>query len=324
MTSIQHISQPVNVELDLCRQRFDSFMTHNNVLLNEVLQRVASRKGKMMRPLLTLLSAKLLGGMGENTILAALTFEFFHTASLIHDDIVDESGVRRGEPSVNQAYNNKVAVLVGDFILANALDTASQVNDPRLVAILSRTAKHLADGELLQLHNIDNKDLSENVYFDIIKGKTAALFAACAEAGAMSVTNNENDIEHLRQFGEIVGICFQIRDDIFDYVSGSEIGKPTGNDLREGKVTLPLLHALNVTNDAQMLHLVHIIKEGRADDETISKLVTFAVNSGGIEYTEQQMKHYAQQAHDLLDTYPDSPVRQALHAYIDYVIMRSH
>lgn len=324
MTSIQHISQPVSEELDLCRQRFDSFMTYNNVLLNEVLQRVASRKGKMMRPLLTLLSAKLLGEIGENTILAALTFEFFHTASLIHDDIVDESGVRRGETSVNEAYNNKVAVLVGDFILANALDTASQVNDPRLVAILSKTAKHLADGELLQLHNIENRELSTSVYFDIIKRKTAALFAACAEAGTMSVTNQSADIERLRQFGEIAGICFQIRDDIFDYVSGSEIGKPTGNDLREGKVTLPLLHALNVTNDAQMLHLVHMVKEGRADNSHIATLVKFAVNHGGIEHAKQTMIHYAELAHQLLNNYPDSPVRQALHDYLDYVISRSH
>ena len=324
MTSIQHISQPVSEEIDLCRQRFDSFMTHNNVLLNEVLQRVASRKGKMMRPLLTLLSAKLFGEIGENTILAALTFEFFHTASLIHDDIVDESGVRRGDASVNEAYDNKVAVLVGDFILANALDTASQVQDPRLVAILSQTAKQLADGELLQLHNIENQELSEKIYFDIIRRKTAALFAACAEAGVMSVNNNATDIERLHQLGEIVGTCFQIRDDIFDYISGDEIGKPTGNDLREGKVTLPLLHALNVTNDAQMLHLVHIVKEGRADHDTILTLVNFAVNSGGIEYAEQQMKRLALQAHDLLNDYPDSPVRQALHNYIDYVITRSH
>ena len=324
MTSIQHISQPVSEEIDLCRQRFDSFMTHNNVLLNEVLQRVASRKGKMMRPLLTLLSAKLFGEIGENTILAALTFEFFHTASLIHDDIVDESGVRRGDASVNEAYDNKAAVLVGDFILANALDTASQVQDPRLVAILSQTAKQLADGELLQLHNIENQELSEKIYFDIIRRKTAALFAACAEAGVMSVNNNATDIERLHQLGEIVGTCFQIRDDIFDYISGDEIGKPTGNDLREGKVTLPLLHALNVTNDAQMLHLVHIVKEGRADHDTILTLVNFAVNSGGIEYAEQQMKRLALQAHDLLNDYPDSPVRQALHNYIDYVITRSH
>ena len=324
MTSIQHISQPVSEEMDLCRQRFDSFMTHNNVLLNEVLQRVASRKGKMMRPLLTLLSAKLFDEIGENTILAALTFEFFHTASLIHDDIVDESGIRRGEASVNEAYNNKVAVLVGDFILANALDTASQVQDPRLVAILSQTAKRLADGELLQLHNIENQELSEKVYFDIIRRKTAALFTACAEAGAMSVTDNTADIERLHQFGEIIGTCFQIRDDIFDYVSGSEIGKPTGNDLHEGKVTLPLLHALNVTNDAQMLHLVHLVKEGKASGDHITTLVNFAVNSGGIEYAEQQMKHLAQQAHELLNDYPDTPVRQALHNYIDYVITRSH
>ena len=324
MTSIQHISQPVSKEMDLCRQRFDSFMTHNNVLLNEVLQRVAARKGKMMRPLLTLLSAKLLGEIGENSILAALTFEFFHTASLIHDDIVDESAVRRGDDSVNKAYDNKVAVLVGDFILANALDAAAQVNDPRLVSILSKTAKMLADGELLQLHNIQNQELKEEVDLHSIKGKTSALFAACAEAGAMSATSHTADIERLRQFGEIVGLCFQIRDDIFDYVAGDEIGKPTGNDLLEGKVTLPLIYALNVTNDAKMLHLVHLAKQGRADHDILQTLVNFAVNSGGIDYAEQQMKRLAQQAHSLLDTFPDSAARQSLHNYVEYVMMRSH
>lgn len=323
MVDIKAISKPVEAEMNECRERFDTFMTHSNVLLNEVLQRVASRKGKMMRPLLTFLSAKLFDEIAENTHLTALTFEFFHTASLIHDDIVDESGLRRGDASVHSAYNNKVAVLVGDYILANALDTASQTHDAYLVHILSETAKHLADGELLQLHNIQNQEMSEEVYFDIIRRKTAALFAACAEAGARSVNAAEKDCDVLRRYGEIVGLCFQIRDDIFDYLSGSEIGKPTGNDMREGKITLPLIHALNVTKDAQMLHLARLVKQGEASERDIQALVHFTVENGGINYAFERMSQLAQQAHDLLSAYPDSPVHRALNDYVLYVVARN-
>lgn len=323
MVDIKAITKPVEAEMNECRERFDTFMTHSNVLLNEVLQRVASRKGKMMRPLLTFLSAKLFDEIAENTHLAALTFEFFHTASLIHDDIVDESGLRRGDASVHSAYNNKVAVLVGDYILANALDTASQTRDAYLVHILSETAKHLADGELLQLHNIQNQEMSEEVYFDIIRRKTAALFAACAEAGARSVNVDEKDCDVLRRYGEIVGLCFQIRDDIFDYLSGSEIGKPTGNDMREGKITLPLIHALNVTKDAQMLHLAQLVKQGEASDRDIQALVHFTVENGGINYAFERMSQLAQQAHDLLAAYPDTPVHRALNDYVLYVVARN-
>jgi octaprenyl-diphosphate synthase len=192
-----------------------------------------------------------------------------------------------------------------------------------LVHILSETAKHLADGELLQLHNIQNQEMSEEVYFDIIRRKTAALFAACAEAGARSVNAAEKDCEVLRRYGEIVGLCFQIRDDIFDYLSGSEIGKPTGNDMGEGKITLPLIYALNVTKDAQMLHLAQLVKQGEASERDIQALVRFTVENGGINYAFERMSQLAQQAHDLLAAYPDSPVHRALNDYVLYVVARN-
>lgn len=322
MNSIQQICTPVSQEMELCRQRFDAFMTHGNPLLNEALTHVASRKGKMMRPLLTFLSAKIFGEICENTMLTALTFEFFHTASLIHDDIVDESELRRGKPSTQSVYGNKVAVLVGDFILANALEAVSLTNNPRLVHLLSQTAKQLAHGELLQLSNIQNSDFTAETYYKIIENKTAALFAACAEAGATTTTNDVEFIRLMHNFGRYVGICFQIRDDIFDYVAGDEIGKPVGNDMREGKLTLPLLHALNVTKDAEMLHLAHKVKQGEASENDISTLVKFTVDNGGIEYAEQAMGQFAKQAMEQLMTFRKTPVTTALGDYVQYVCQR--
>ena len=310
--------------MQLFCERFDSFMTHRNTLLNEVLQQVASRKGKMMRPMLTFLSARLFGPANERTLLSALTFEFFHTASLIHDDIVDESALRRGKPSVHQSFGNKVAVLVGDYILANALDAASQTNDPKLVHTLSDTAKQLADGELLQLQNIQNTALSEQVYYDIIDRKTAALFAACAEAGARSTSDDTAQVDLLRRVGQEIGICFQMRDDIFDYVAGEEIGKPVGNDMAEGKLTLPVIHALNVTNNAEMLHLAQLVKQAEASKDDIHTLVQFTIEKGGIDYAEEQICQHTQHAHALLAAFPDSDILQALHQYIDYVGQRNY
>lgn len=322
MVDIKDITRPVETEMKLCRERFDTFMSHNNELLNAALQHVASRKGKMMRPLLTFLCAKLCGGINDKTQLTALTFEFFHTASLIHDDIVDESCLRRGKASVNSRYDNKVAVLVGDFILANALDTASQTNSSKLVAILSETAKQLADGELLQLSSTRKQDFSEKEYYKVIKGKTAALFRACAEAGAISANENSEHLNLLSEVGENIGICFQMRDDIFDYVAGEEIGKPVGNDMQEGKLTLPVIYALNVTKDAQMLHLAHKVKEGTITEAEIATLVIFTLNAGGIDYANSEMQKRSDTTHQMLNLFPESATVQALHDYVDYVCER--
>ena len=237
MSGIDKLVKPVENEMNQCKNLFDSFMSHSsNLLLNDVLQRISSRKGKMMRPLLTILVAKLLGAINERTYSAALAFEFLHTASLVHDDIVDESCERRGNPSVNQLFGDKVAVLVGDYLLSHVLLNAAKTESTRLIEIVARVSERLADGELLQLRNIYNQTISEDVYFNIIQGKTAELFAAAAEGGALTVNASEEDLERLRLFGETVGICFQIKDDIFDYIAGDEIGKPTGNDMAEGKL----------------------------------------------------------------------------------------
>ena len=325
MIDIIQLAKPVEREMNQCKDSFDSFMQHSrNLLLNDVLQRITSRKGKMMRPLLTLLVAKLLGEINENTLSSALSFEFLHTASLVHDDIVDESCERRGNPSVNHLFGDKVAVLVGDYLLSHVLVNAAKTKNTRLVEIVAKVSECLADGELLQLRNIYNRDISEEVYFHIIQGKTAELFAAAAEGGALSVNANEKDLLTMRSFGETVGICFQIKDDIFDYIAGTEIGKPTGNDMAEGKLTLPVIHALFSTNQADMFALANKVKDGSISADEIAALVRFTLDNHGIEYAEQVMEKYAEKAKSLLACYPESDVKASLMDYVDYVIERNY
>lgn len=323
MTILDIIRKPITAELTLFREQFDARLSHSNPLLNQVLKGVGERKGKMMRPMLTLLSAKLFSEVNERTIHTACAFEFFHTASLLHDDVVDESDKRRGQTSVNVSFGNKVAILVGDYILALALEEASMANSTRLVNIVSKASQDLANGELLQLHNITNYDLSEDVYYDIIRNKTAALFSGCAEAGAMSTKASEKDLENLHKFGDLIGLCFQIRDDIFDYNNDESIGKPTGNDMKEGKLTLPAIYALNSTQNPEMLAIARKVKDRVVTLEEIARLVDFTKSNGGIEYAQRKMTELADKAKELLNIYPDSDVRQALYAYADFVVGRT-
>lgn len=324
MDVLDQIRKPIDNELNQYRKVFDSFLVHKNQLLNAALSTVASRKGKMMRPILTLLSAKLFDEINDNSIYTACTFEFFHTASLLHDDIVDESDQRRGQPSINNSYGNKVAVLVGDFILSNALINASKTGNAHLVEVVSNVAQELSAGEILQLSNVQNTNFSEDVYFDIINGKTAALFSACSEGGAMSVNAKESDINNLREFGRLVGLCFQIRDDIFDFNDDASIGKPTGNDMREGKLTLPVLYVLNNTEDSKIKDIALRVKSGEVTQEEIDVLVSYTKENGGIEYANKVMSDLAEKAKDTLSSYPDSDAKTSLFLYVDFVIGRTY
>lgn len=306
------------------RVLFDSYLEHSDPLLHEVFVQISSRKGKMMRPVLTLLVTKLLGGTVDDKCLhTAATFEYLHTASLVHDDIVDESEQRRGDESVNYSYGNKVAVLVGDYLLSNALLCASKVGDVRLIGIVSKVAQALASGEILQLDNISNQSIDESVYFDIINRKTASLFSACAEAGALIASAGQDIVEMMFQFGHAVGMCFQIRDDIFDYGSNVSIGKPTGNDMKEGKLTLPLIYALNSAGDERMFSLAQKVKRGEVVQEEIDELVHFTRLNGGIDYAEEVMNDFACKAKSILAAFPESDVRDSLMLYVDYVIQRN-
>lgn len=323
MAILDIIRKPITAELTLFREQFDARLSHTNPLLDQVLRGVGERKGKMMRPMLTLLAAKLFSEANERTLHTACAFEYFHTASLLHDDVVDESEKRRGEASVNAAFGNKVAVLVGDYILALALEKASLAESTRLVNIISHSSQELANGELLQLHNIRNYNLSEDVYFDIIRNKTAALFSGCAEAGAMSVGAQESDLQNLYAFGDLIGLCFQIRDDIFDYNNDESIGKPTGNDMKEGKLTLPAIYALNAAGNDEMLAIARKVKDSEVTTQEVERLVAFTKEMGGIEYAQRKMTELADKAKSLLDIYPDSDVKQALCAYADFVVGRT-
>lgn len=322
MDLFQQIQQPISSELERCKIILSDSMHHSNPLLNQALQLIGSRNGKMMRPILTILIAKLFGEIDEKAIHSACAYEAFHTASLVHDDVVDESEQRRGLQSVNCSSGNKVAVLVGDYILSVALKHISLTNIPRLVTIMSEAANRLSDGELLQLYNINSRNIKEDTYYKIISNKTAALFSACAQSGAISNGASEDDVKKVSQLGEYIGICFQIRDDIFDYTN-ENIGKPTGNDMKEGKLTLPVIYALNNTDDEEMLLIAQRVKEQTASHEEIVRLVDFTKQNSGIEYALSSMKAYAKKAKNIILDYPDNNIKKSLLAYIDYVVGRS-
>lgn len=276
-----------------------------------------------MRPMLILLMAKNFGQITSATQHAAVGLELLHTASLVHDDVVDESAERRGQASVNKVFDNKVAVLVGDYILSTALLQVSFTHSEEIVRYLAELGRTLSNGEILQLSNIQNQEISENVYYQVIKQKTAALFEACAALGALSAGADEANIESARRFGQNLGIIFQIRDDIFDYYDLGEIGKPTGNDMVEGKLTLPVIYALKSTQDEDMMTLARKVKNGSVTAEEIARLVAFTKAHGGIEYADRRMWDFHAEAMLFLDTeVNDEAVRRSLKAYLDYVIER--
>lgn len=277
-----------------------------------------------MRPMLILLIAKNYGGISSVTQHSAVGLELLHTASLVHDDVVDESKERRGQASVNAEYNNKVAVLVGDYVLSTALLNVALTNNTHIVQSLAELGRTLSNGEILQLSNIQNSEFSEEVYYEVIKMKTAALFEACCEIGAMSANATEEDLKKAKTFGRNLGIIFQIRDDIFDYYDSKEIGKPTGNDMAEGKLTLPVLYVLNSTEDEEMKAIARKVKTRDVSQEEISRLVAFTKANGGIEYAEQKMLELRSQCLQFIDAESvTEEIRIALTAYIDYVIQRN-
>jgi octaprenyl-diphosphate synthase len=324
MGKLSFIQSTVDAELKEFREVFDASLTTSNPLLDRVLEHIRQRRGKMMRPVLVFLTARLLGEKSTSqAIHAAVSLELLHTASLVHDDVVDESDERRGQKSVNAAYNNKIAVLTGDYLLATSLMQAGLTGNIGIIDAISQLGQELADGELLQLSNVSSSSFSESTYFDVIRKKTAALFSACTRVAAMGVGATAGEVEKARLFGEYVGICFQIRDDIFDYYDSEEVGKPTGIDMLEGKLTLPILYALNKFHDEEMHTLALRVKQGNATAGDASRLTAYAKSNGGIEYAEQAMQEYCNKALAILADYPESPVRAALEAYVAYVSDRN-
>jgi len=276
-----------------------------------------------MRPMLTLLSAKNYGQISDVTHYAAVALELLHTASLVHDDVVDESSERRGQPSVNVSYNNKVAVLVGDYILSTCLLNVSFTNNHRILYYLSELGRTLASGEILQLQNINNQEISEDAYFQVIRQKTASLFETCCSMGALSVGASDEDVEKAKMFGQNLGTIFQIRDDIFDYFDSVDIGKPTGNDMREGKLTLPVIYALTHSDFEPMKLLARKVKVGKINADEIAVLVEFTKRQGGIEYAEQKMEEIAVDARRYIESSVKPELQEAFSMYLDYVIQRN-
>lgn len=325
MDTLSLIKQPIETELGDFIELFNHALDHEDGLLQMVLNHIKQRAGKRMRPILILLVAKNFGQVSSVTQHAAVGLELLHTASLVHDDVVDEAAERRGQASVNADYDNKVAVLVGDYVLSTALLHVSYTHSEIIVRRLAELGRTLSDGEILQLANIQSKKVTEEVYYKIIERKTAALFEACAAIGAESAGATEEEVEAARLFGKNLGIVFQIRDDIFDYYdSEAEIGKPTGNDLAEGKLTLPIIYALNSTENEEMNALARKVKAHDVTREEIEKLVAFAKDNGGIEYAERRMWDFHAEAQSFIDTYvKDESVRTSLQTYLDYVIKRN-
>lgn len=318
------IIEPIEAELSEFTELFNTALSHEEGLLSQALQHIRQRGGKRMRPILILLLAKSFGQITKVTQHAAVGLELLHTASLVHDDVVDESDERRGQASVNANYDNKVAVLVGDYILSTALLSVSYTHSDRIVRDMAQLGRTLSDGEILQLTNISRKDISEEDYLQVIKRKTAALFETCAGIGALSAGVSEEDVQQARKFGQNIGMIFQIRDDIFDYYDSNEIGKPTGNDMAEGKLTLPVIYALTHEHDDAMNQLAKKVKQGTITSEEIAILVQFAKEKGGIAYAEQRMRDFHLDAQRFIDTrIQDATMRQSLQAYLDYVIQRS-
>uniref|UniRef100_UPI0040260931 polyprenyl synthetase family protein n=1 Tax=Prevotella sp. TaxID=59823 RepID=UPI0040260931 len=323
MDYLSLIKQPIESELADFVDLFNKSLMHGDGLLSQALDHIRQRAGKRMRPMLILLMAKNFGKVTPVTQHSAVGLELLHTASLVHDDVVDESGERRGQASVNATYNNKVAVLVGDYILSTALLHVSYSHSEEIVRYLAELGRVLSNGEILQLNTINNQEISEDVYYQVIKQKTAALFEACAGIGALSAKASIEAVEAAKKFGQNLGIIFQIRDDIFDYYDSKEIGKPTGNDMVEGKLTLPVIYALNSTGNEQMMKLARKVKAHDVSQEEIAQLVAFTKQNGGIEYADKRMWEFHAESMDFLDTYvEDKDVYQALKAYLDYVIER--
>lgn len=323
MTDTQKIKNLIAVEFAKFEELYAASFSTENSLLQKVYAHVLQTKGKQVRPMLTLLAAKLCGSVSPATYFAAITLELLHTASLIHDDVVDETLQRRGASSVNGAFNNKVAVLSGDYLLSQAFNYAAKFDDHRLVNAFTDLGKSLTEGELLQLKNFNHPQFDENGYLEIIKKKTAVLFSTCMYAGAVSSSLATNEqIEKLRLFGEYLGICFQIKDDIFDYTDSKEIGKPTANDIREKKMTLPLIYAYNKATNEEKAKADNYLKDLELSQEAIDFFIRLAYKKGGIEYAEYRMEEFRLKAIDLLADFRNSEIVDALIATMDYVVKR--
>lgn len=321
MRSVEEIMKPVKSELNEFESHFEDALKSNVPLLDKVTHYIVKRKGKQMRPLFVFLSAKMLGEINEKTYSAASLVELLHTATLVHDDVVDDANERRGFFSVNALWKNKIAVLVGDYMLSKILLLSLEKDNTDLLGVVARSVKEMSEGELLQIEKSRTLDITEKEYFDVIRKKTASLISTCCEAGAISVDSDE-ERENMKMFGEKVGLAFQIKDDIFDYGSPNNIGKPTGIDIREQKLTLPLIYVLRNSPPKIQKELKRIIKNRNEESKMIKRATDLVIEHGGINYAFERMTQLANEAKELLMKYSESEAKRALTDLVNYTINR--
>lgn len=322
MPLLTRIKKPVEKEMAQFEAYFGKTMRSEIPFLNIILNYILRRKGKQMRPLLVFLTAKLNGNIGEPTYEAATFIELLHTASLVHDDVVDDAHTRRGALSINALWNSKIAVLVGDYLLSKGMLISVEKNRFDMLEIVSEAVKSMSEGELLQLQKARKQNIKEEDYFKIIKCKTAALISACTACGAKSVTEDPDTILVMKEFGENIGVAFQIRDDILDYEGTGLTGKTVGNDIKERKITLPLIHALEQVPSSKKKHILAIVKNKKKTKSDITEVINFVTDNGGLEYAEIKMNQYRDKALAVLDSYPDSDVKESLREFVNYTSSR--
>jgi octaprenyl-diphosphate synthase len=321
MLTVKEMLAPIENEMTEFDSRFRLNMQSKVPLLDKITHYIIRRKGKQMRPMFIFLTAKMLGKVTDQTYDAASLVELLHTSTLVHDDVVDDANERRGFFSVNALWKNKIAVLVGDFMLSKVLLLSIEKNNVHLLEIVARAVREMSEGELLQIEKARRLDITEDVYFEVIRKKTASLIATCCEGGAISVGRNDLAAQ-MRQFGELVGLAFQIKDDIFDYGSATEIGKPTGNDIRERKITLPLIYVLTNSSKEIKRELIDIVKNKNEEPKSIKRAIELVVASGGIQYAQQKMEEIKNQALDILAEIPESEAKKALVGLVEYTVQR--
>lgn len=323
MKITQQIKQPIHSEMELFEKKFYESMTSKVALLNRITYYVVNRKGKQMRPMFVFLTAKMISGgtVNDRTYRGAAVIELIHTATLVHDDVVDDSNRRRGFFSINALWKNKIAVLVGDYLLSKGLLLSIDNGDFDLLKIISVAVREMSEGELLQIEKARRLDITEDIYYEIIRKKTATLIAACCALGARSVVEDDATVEKMRKFGELIGMAFQVKDDLFDYTDDA-IGKPTGIDIKEQKMTLPLIYVLNNCTPSEKRWLINSVKNHNKDRKRVKEVIAFVRNANGLKYAETKMLEFQRQALDILNEFPDSPYKDSLNLMVTYVIER--
>jgi octaprenyl-diphosphate synthase len=322
MSALTGIKKPVENEMAEFERYFSRNMRSDIPLLKIILNYILRRKGKQMRPLLVFLTAKLNGEIAESTYIAATCIELLHTASLVHDDVVDDANERRGSLSINALWNSKIAVLLGDYLLSTGMHICVEKSRYDMLEIISEAVKSMAEGELLQIQKARKLNIKEEDYYKIIISKTAALLAACTACGAKSVSEDIETIQLMKDFGENIGIAFQIRDDILDYEGTGLTGKTVGNDIKEKKITLPLIHALEQSGNSKKRHIINIVKNKKKTKAEINEVIGFVIDYGGLEYAELKMNQYRDKALAILDSYSDSEVKESLKNFVFYTTSR--